>query len=123
MATRSFSFRIEQPGPRHCVIRMAGEFGPRSVPNLQAFLARRLDARPTRLVLDFSAVTSLSSQALAVLLAAKRRADAQGVRLYLVATDEAGAARMLDVTGLARMFRAGAGQAPADRIAVSADGG
>ncbi len=123
MASRSFSFRIEHPSSRHCVVRLRGEFGPASVPELQAFLARQLDAGPSRLVLDFNAVSVLCTQALAVLLATKRKADLQGLRLYLVATDEAGAGRVLDMTGLARMFRTDTGAAPSHRMAVSTDGG
>ncbi len=125
MSTRSFSFSIEQASSGHCVLRLVGEFGPPSVPDLQSLLAERLDAGPTRLVLDFSAVTVLCPQALAVLLATTRKAVVQGVRLYLVATDEAGATRVLDVTGLARMFSTDSrpASAPSSRMAVSADGG
>ncbi len=85
------------------LVSVEGEVDIASAPGLSMTLSEALRDRPRRLVVDLCDVTFLDSCGLAVLLRARRQADAAKVELRLVC-DVRSVLRLLEITRLDREF-------------------
>jgi anti-sigma B factor antagonist len=104
MEGHRFSFRVERSSRSRCVVQLAGEIDLLSAPEMQDCIAEQLGTSPRELILDLDAVTFLGSAGLAVLVAAKERAEERGVKIYLAGTDHPVVGRALKITGLDQVF-------------------
>lgn len=86
------------------VLGARGEIDIRSAAELRAQLERVLDDGATDVVLDLRAVTFVDSTALSVMVGAHKRLARDGGALEVV-TGASAVRRVLEVTGLDRVFR------------------
>jgi anti-sigma B factor antagonist len=86
-------------------VAVRGELDIRSAPDLRAWLGRVLDDGAAQVVVDLSGVEFMDSSGLGVLVGAHKRLVRLGGRLSVVGVSSA-VARLLSVTGLARVFDA-----------------
>ncbi|MCW2648658.1 MAG: anti-anti-sigma factor [Pseudonocardiales bacterium] len=100
----SLSVTVWRPAVPHCTVLLAGEIDMITVPDLRACVLAELQARPLTLVLDFRDVTFFGSAGLAFLIEIRDVAMEQDTELYLTSVTR-GVARLLDIVGLAGMFR------------------
>ncbi|MCU1487452.1 MAG: Anti-sigma factor antagonist RsbV [Actinomycetia bacterium] len=84
-------------------VAVRGELDIRSAPDLRAWLAKALDDGVARIVIDLAGVEFMDSSGLGVLVGAHKRLARVGGRLSVVGVSTA-VARLLSVTGLARVF-------------------
>jgi anti-anti-sigma factor len=84
-------------------VALRGELDIRSAPDLRAWLAKALDDGAVQLVIDLDAVAFMDSSGLGVLVGAHKRLVRIGGRLHVVGVSPA-VARLLSITGLARVF-------------------
>jgi anti-sigma B factor antagonist len=84
------------------VVSVSGEVDLATSPELRDALNAALEAS-TQVVIDLSQVSFLDSTGLGVLVQAHQRAEAEGASLRLVVT-ESSVRRVIDVTGLSRVF-------------------
>jgi anti-sigma B factor antagonist len=84
-------------------VAVRGELDIRSAPDLRAWLAKALDDGAVQLVIDLDAVAFMDSSGLGVLVGAHKRLVRIGGRLHVVGVSPA-VARLLSITGLARVF-------------------
>lgn len=105
MTDGAFSFTIEHEGSpqTHTILRLAGEIDMVSAPELRACLVQHLAMHPQYLTLDFKRVGFFGSAGIAVLVEAKRAAEEQGTKLFVVNPGPS-VMRTLATTGLAEMF-------------------
>lgn len=86
------------------VLEVRGEIDIRSAPELRAELESALDGGAVAVELDLRAVTFLDSTALSVMVGAHKRLARAGGALEVVVGASA-VRRILEVTGLNRVFR------------------
>jgi anti-sigma B factor antagonist len=84
-------------------VAVHGELDIRSAPDLRAWLAKVLDDGAVQLVLDLAGIQFIDSIGLGVLVGAHKRLARDGGRLAIVGVSPS-VARLLSVTGLARIF-------------------
>jgi anti-anti-sigma factor len=85
LVSNPVQLRTARPAPDCVVLSVAGEVDLATAPDLESAIAHELAAKPSRLVLDLSAVSFFGSLGLATLIRAASSADERGVRLALVA--------------------------------------
>lgn len=85
------------------LIRLHGELDLATAPQLSEAVATVLDARPRSLAVDLRELTFVDSTGLNVLVAAHRRAQADGCAFVVLAARGA-ALRAIQVTGVDRIF-------------------
>jgi anti-sigma B factor antagonist len=85
------------------VVSVAGEIDIRSAPQLRERLNEVLDEGGTKLIVDLEGVDFMDSTALSVMVGAHKRLQRSGAGLVLVCTRPQ-LLRVLDLTGLARVF-------------------
>lgn len=85
------------------ILAVQGEVDVYTAPRLKEEINQRLEAGVSKLVVDLSEVAYMDSSGLGVLIGALRRARDAGGDL-LVASPNPRIARILDVTGLSRIF-------------------
>ena len=84
-------------------VAVTGELDIRSAPDLRTWLTSALDDGATHVVLDLAGVHFMDSSGLGVLVGAHKRLARIGGRLTVVGVGDA-VGRLLDVTGLTRVF-------------------
>lgn len=85
------------------VVAVAGEIDLATAASFQEALGEAIAAEPAGIVVDLSAVTFMDSTGMGALVRARRRADEHGRSVALVGAT-AGVRRILDLTGLDRVF-------------------
>lgn len=86
------------------VVSAVGEIDQVTAPALQDQLSRVIASKPRRLVIDLSRVSFLSAAGLSVLISVRQAAARQDIALQLRAPNRRMVVRMLDITGLDRLF-------------------
>jgi anti-sigma B factor antagonist len=95
----------------HVTLRLAGEVDLSTAPDVREACLNALHQYGPNLRLDLSRVEFLDSTGLEVLLATRRRANLAGGQLELIDPTHA-VLRVLEVTGVARLFEIESGPAP-----------
>ena len=90
-------------GDATALIRLHGELDLATAPKLSEAVATVLDPRPRSLALDLRELTFVDSTGLNVLVAAHRRAQADGCAFVVLARRGA-VLRAIQVTGMDRLF-------------------
>ena len=90
------------------IIAVGGEIDVYTAPKLREEIHRRLDQGDTRIVVDLTNVAYMDSSGLGVLIGALKRAREENGDL-IVASPNPRIARILDVTGLSKIFNVHAG--------------
>jgi anti-sigma B factor antagonist len=85
------------------VVAAVGEIDLATAPTFRKALVDAVTAESPQLVIDLTAVTFMDSTGLAALVSARRRADERGGSVQLVGAAN-GVRRILDLTGLDRLF-------------------
>lgn len=107
---------IAQPGTEGVsTVMVQGEVDVYTAPRLKEEIHGCIDAGCTRLVVDLSGVAYMDSSGLGVLIGALKRVREEGGDLILSAPNPR-IARIMDVTGLARIFNVH--QATRDAVAT-----
>jgi anti-sigma B factor antagonist len=91
-------------GERAYLIAVSGEVDLYSAADVQARLAELIEGDAREIVVDVTGVTFLDSSGLGVLVAAAKALRSSGGELILAA-DNHGILRLLEITGLGRAFR------------------
>jgi anti-sigma B factor antagonist len=99
------SITLENADPRTGVVRLLGEHDAYSAARLEHELALLVD-EGSHVVVDLTDATFIDSHTLSVLLAARHRAERAARRFVLVLPHEdyTQVDRLLDITGLGRLF-------------------
>lgn len=85
------------------VVQVQGEVDIYTAPRLKVEIHRSMDEGASRVVVDLAGVAYMDSSGLGVLIGALKRAREQGGDL-IVSAPNARIARIMDVTGLSRIF-------------------
>jgi anti-sigma B factor antagonist len=97
-------------GDDHVTLRLAGEIDMDTAPAVRNAALRALRQHSATLNIDLSEVTFMDSTGLEVLLATRRRTEAEGGQLHIVDPTYA-VLRVLEVTGVDRLFHIDPGAA------------
>ena len=90
--------------PAAVVVSAVGEIDQVTAPPLQDQLSRVIASKPRRLVIDLSRVSFLSAAGLSALISARQATAQQDIALQLRAPNRRMVVRMLEITGLDRLF-------------------
>ena len=98
-----FAVSAQPQGDSIAVISIQGEVDVYTAPKLREEIHRRLDQGETRVVADLTNVAYMDSSGLGVLIGALKRSREEGGDL-IVAAPNPRISRILDVTGLSKIF-------------------
>src|SRR5947209_2483709 len=90
--------------PAAVVVSAVGQIDQVTAPPLQDQLSRVIASKPRRLVIDLSRVSFLSAAGLSALISARQATAQQDIALQLRAPNRRMVVRMLEITGLDRLF-------------------
>jgi len=85
------------------VLAVSGEVDVATAPALRQAVVRAVDSRPSRVVIDLSAVSFMDSSALGVLISGYKYAQGAGVPMAL-ASPAPGVYRLLRTSGMVEIF-------------------
>jgi anti-sigma B factor antagonist len=98
-----FAVSAEPHGDGIAVVKVQGEVDVYTAPKLREEIHRRLDQGDNRIVVDLTNVAYMDSSGLGVLIGALKRSREENGDL-IVASPNPRISRILDVTGLSRIF-------------------
>lgn len=98
-----FAVSAQGSGENTAILTIQGEVDVYTAPRLREEIHRRLDAGDNKIVVDLTDVAYMDSTGLGVLIGALKRARESRGEL-IVASPNARISRILDVTGLNRIF-------------------
>lgn len=102
--TNRFACDIENAeSGAECILTVDGDIDLASAPEFEASLRTALDASPSSIVVDLTALTFIDSSGLRVLVASSKDAQSRGATLALRNVPRH-AQRVLDITGLSEWF-------------------
>lgn len=107
-----FSVVSETAGADVVVVKVHGEVDVYTAPKMKEEMQRCIDTGLTNVVVDLAGVAYMDSSGLGVLIGALKRAREAGGEL-IVSAPNARIARIMDVTGLGRIFNVHAATADA----------
>jgi anti-sigma B factor antagonist len=106
MTSDELQVSVRRPNARTVVIEVSGAMDQASAPRLAELVTSRLRSAVTRLVIDLSRVSSVSTAGLQVLSRAQLLAQQLGVNLRIDAGASGPAMRALGTAGLGRVSAA-----------------
>lgn len=96
-AAALLSIRVQRPGPRTILVRVAGEVDLHTARGLDETLSSHIGERAGEVVVDLSEVTFFSLAGLTSLLRAQLLADAAGIHLVIDAERSRAARRLFEL--------------------------
>jgi anti-sigma B factor antagonist len=112
-----FHVGYERLGETLGVVTLEGEIDIYSSPQFKEILLKGIEEGATRVVIDLSEVTFIDSTALGVLVSGAKRVRPRNGSLDIICVDE-NIIRILEITGLDRVFGVYASRADALKAAV-----